>query len=297
MENAQYNRTRANRRSVDELCGQVYISENYALLPFSAFDAECDAGHLPCGIVVGVVCSGTVKLVINGRNFELRRDALFLLEENARLDAIKYSKACEGYVVCFSNSFLERIAVNLDGFISMRAMLGSQPCREFTSQDVTYLHNITAALSRTVGRAENPYNGKIISSLFSSLFYALMSSLSGGVDGASDDKKVLRSELLFHSFTRLLAEDCVRERSVEYYAKCLNITPKYLSVICRKHANKSASTIIDEAVVRRAKELLSQSGLSVQEVAEKMNFASQSFFGKYFKQRVGVSPSMYKLIV
>ena len=297
MENAQYNRARANRRSVNELCGQVYISENYALLPFSAFDAERDAGHLPCGIVVGVVCSGTVKLVINGRNFELRRDALFLLEEKARLDAIKYSKACEGYVVCFSNSFLERIAVNLDGFISMRAMLGSQPCREFTSQDVADLHNITTALSRTVGRAENPYNGKIISSLFSSLFYALMSILRGGVDGASDDKKVLRSELLFHSFTRLLAEDCVRERSVEYYAKCLNITPKYLSVICRKHANKSASTIVDEAVVRRAKELLSQLGLSVQEVAEKMNFASQSFFGKYFKQRVGVSPSRYKIIV
>ena len=36
-------------------------------------------------------------------------------------------------------------------------------------------------------------------------------------------------------------------------------------------------------------------GLSINEIATKLNFASQSFFGKYFKQRVGVSPSRYKI--
>jgi len=40
---------------------------------------------------------------------------------------------------------------------------------------------------------------------------------------------------------------------------------------------------------------LKYSGLSIQEISSKLNFASQSFFGKYFKQRVGVSPSRYKV--
>jgi AraC-like DNA-binding protein len=35
--------------------------------------------------------------------------------------------------------------------------------------------------------------------------------------------------------------------------------------------------------------------LSIRDIALKLNFASQSFFGKYFKQRVGVSPSRYKI--
>ena len=47
-------------------------------------------------------------------------------------------------------------------------------------------------------------------------------------------------------------------------------------------------------VIHRAKDLLRQSGLSIQEVADRLNFVSQSFFGKYFKQRVGISPSRYK---
>ena len=35
--------------------------------------------------------------------------------------------------------------------------------------------------------------------------------------------------------------------------------------------------------------------MSIRDIALKLNFASQSFFGKYFKQRVGVSPSRYKI--
>ena len=40
--------------------------------------------------------------------------------------------------------------------------------------------------------------------------------------------------------------------------------------------------------------MLMQSGLSIQDISERLNFVSQSFFGKYFKQRVGISPSRYR---
>jgi AraC-like DNA-binding protein len=96
-------------------------------------------------------------------------------------------------------------------------------------------------------------------------------------------------------FIAELSASCERERSVEYYAKQLGITPKYLSLICKKKVGKNASKVIDGAVVNKAKELLTQSGLSIQEVSERLNFVSQSFFGKYFKQRTGISPSRYKV--
>jgi AraC-like DNA-binding protein len=75
----------------------------------------------------------------------------------------------------------------------------------------------------------------------------------------------------------------------------MGITPKYLSLILKKKSGRNASKLIDEAVVYEAKRLLKYSGLSINEIATKLNFASQSFFGKYFKQRVGVSPSRYKI--
>ncbi len=43
-----------------------------------------------------------------------------------------------------------------------------------------------------------------------------------------------------------------------------------------------------------AKVLLKSTDLTVQEVAARLNFANQSFFGKYFKHQTGMSPSAYR---
>ena len=43
-------------------------------------------------------------------------------------------------------------------------------------------------------------------------------------------------------------------------------------------------------VITEAKYLLDNTDLSIKEIATKLNFPTQSFFGKYFKQYVGISP-------
>jgi len=43
-----------------------------------------------------------------------------------------------------------------------------------------------------------------------------------------------------------------------------------------------------------ARQLLSYSDLSVKQIAERLHFPNQSFFGKYFKQAAGVSPKHYR---
>ena len=40
---------------------------------------------------------------------------------------------------------------------------------------------------------------------------------------------------------------------------------------------------IDELVILEAKALLNSSSMNIQEIADRLNFANQSFFGKYFK--------------
>lgn len=59
-------------------------------------------------------------------------------------------------------------------------------------------------------------------------------------------------------------------------------------------SGKTAARWIDESVILEAKALLKYSGMSIQEIAYHLNFSTQSFFGKYFKQHTGTSPSRYK---
>ena len=75
------------------------------------------------------------------------------------------------------------------------------------------------------------------------------------------------------------------------------LTPNYLSSVVRKVSGKSATEWIDDFVISEAKIMLRYLDVSIQEVAYKLNFTTQSAFGKYFKQCTGMSPREFRKTV
>jgi len=98
---------------------------------------------------------------------------------------------------------------------------------------------------------------------------------------------------IFNKFLTLLDQHYKQERSVQYYANELNIQPKTLSTATVRYTGKTASRVIDEYVVMRIKIVLYNNRHNIKEVSDMFNFASQSFFGRYFKRIVGCSPRKY----
>ena len=101
---------------------------------------------------------------------------------------------------------------------------------------------------------------------------------------------------MFESFLKTVATHYKQQRSVTFYADKLYLTPKYLSCVIKEISGKSAGEWIDEQVILAAKALLKSSNMTIQEISVELNFANQSFFGKYFKQHTGISPKAYRKI-
>ena len=57
---------------------------------------------------------------------------------------------------------------------------------------------------------------------------------------------------------------------------------------------KSANKWIDESLIVEAKILLKTPDITVQRVADLLNFSDQSTFGKFFKKHVGLSPMEFR---
>ena len=147
-------------------------------------------------------------------------------------------------------------------------------------------------LIKTMLRSDKErYRHEIIRTLFTTAFYIITEINQREQPG---EIKQGRCEVLFDEFMSLLQQYNKRERNVSFYAKQLNITPKYLSSVVKEVSGKTAARWIDESVILEAKALLKYSGMSIQEIAYHLNFSTQSFFGKYFKQHTGTSPSRYK---
>ena len=273
-----------------------FKSNDFGLISLKRFIAPPEGVQIDIdGIWFVVVCSGSARADVNGKSCELFANSVALLDENSKLSSIKCSKACTGYVVSFSYPFVNKSVLDVSDFMALKLKCNNKPVVIVADEDIERLHRLSGILSDIVYSSDKyAYNDKIAASLFSSVFYMFMSVLKQSTEPIREVKRVSRPDKLLQEFIELLNEECERERSVEFYANKLNITSKYLSLICRNKMGRSASIVIEEAVIRKAKELLMQTGLSIQDVSQQLNFVSQSFFGKYFKQRVGISPSRYK---
>jgi AraC family transcriptional regulator, transcriptional activator of pobA len=99
---------------------------------------------------------------------------------------------------------------------------------------------------------------------------------------------------LFERFLQLVQEHCMEERTVEFYAGKLFITPKYLTEICKKNSGKTALEWIHNYTTHRLMILLQNTSLSLTQVADALNFSSHSFFSRYVRKVLGVSPTEYR---
>ena len=83
-------------------------------------------------------------------------------------------------------------------------------------------------------------------------------------------------------------------RKVAYYASLQNLSSKYFSSVLQMLTGKTGGEIIDERVILEARALLQKKALTVNQVADLLNFYDASIFGKYFKNLTKQSPLAYR---
>lgn len=107
-------------------------------------------------------------------------------------------------------------------------------------------------------------------------------------------KRTMQTGTLYARFIHLLQEHSMREREVQFYANQLNITAKYLNLVCKQNSGVTASEWIQRFAKERLELLLQNTQLNITEIANEMDFSSRSFFTRYVKKVLGVTPKEYR---
>lgn len=95
---------------------------------------------------------------------------------------------------------------------------------------------------------------------------------------------------LTQAFQDALATRFRQQKSVEFYAGHLCITPKYLYEICIKHLDKSPQAVIADVITTEALLLLQNSHEPVKNIAASLGFQDQGYFSRFIKKRTGKAP-------
>lgn len=94
--------------------------------------------------------------------------------------------------------------------------------------------------------------------------------------------------------TLLLAESNGRVRSVSVFANMLNVSPKYLSKCVKDESGRSPLDLVHETTVNTIRQQLRYSNKTIKEICTELDFPTLSFFGKFVKQHLGMSPTEYR---
>ncbi len=109
-----------------------------------------------------------------------------------------------------------------------------------------------------------------------------------------DEKRKDAAARLSDAFLYLVRQNFREQRFLDFYADKLGITPKHLSRVVKSKTGLSPVDWIERNVILEAKVLLKSSTLTIQQISDSLNFSSQSFFGKHFKQHTGYTPGEFR---
>lgn len=276
-----------------EMSDVFYLSDDLVITTLSAQNnTTADYPAAIDGFSAIIMIAGEATVSIDMKNYHVRPDNIVLFNPNTIIRTVKCSSNAAAYFLAFSKSFVNEIQIDLSTSLPVYMRIGKAPVLEVSPQDVSEIRQLFQLVKTMLRSDKERYRNEIIRSLFTTAFYIITEINQR--DRHQAEQKQGRCEVLFNEFMTLLQQYSKRERNVSFYAKQLNITPKYLSSVVKEVSGKTAARWIDESVILEAKSLLKYSGMSIQEIAYHLNFSTQSFFGKYFKQHTGTSPSRFK---
>ena len=246
--------------------------------------------------IVVLCLEGRGHVTIEGKSYDVRKDDMFICHPHQFIENVMMSYDFKFKGLLMSARYFQSIFY-LPGKI-WKAGLDVRKIPVFHLEDKDtegFLVNYEM-LRYKLSRTDLPHHKQTIKLLLQSLVYEMYDVIAPKMQQKEDKNYGYSSgEILFGRFANLLSTELPHRHPVGYYADKLCITPKYLSSICKKQTGKTASDIIDEMTINYIKQMLTSSEKSIKEIASEVGFDNLSFFGKYVKRELGMSPREYRM--
>lgn len=242
--------------------------------------------------MVVVLCTqGELQVCIDMKNCRLKPASIMTIcpDQNVRLTSL--TEDFEGYVVAIQRELLAS-AFYVKNVTPIESILFRSPVVNLNESSMAVFALYFACLDEIVQRLRGRHPEIIRCHLMSLLMSLKAIYREREVD--EEEETLTRSKIICHDFVQLVRRHYAEQHQLKFYADRLCVTPKHLMAVVKKELQKNPKRFIDEAIIADAKYQLMTTDLSMKQICDNLNFPNPSFFGKFFKQHVGVSPNTYR---
>lgn len=285
---------KSNKIIIDYLDDDIVIVNDLKGVPDSQ-----NTFRLGCFLFVFCI-EGCMQLDINYKTYQLNEGDILLGLPNTVIGRTLISPNYKIRLGGVSTRLLQRI-IKVEREIWDTAIhIRNNPVRrvEESNDDNIFGLYRNLILAKLGDKTPHHYHKAVIHHIFSAFYCELFGELNKEIRGNGEDEqqagKVNQSDYILRRFLELLSKDNGMHRTVSYFANKLCYSPKHLSKVIKDACGKTPLKLINDSCIECIKYRLKHSGKSVKEVSDEFNFPNQSFFGKYVKAHLGMSPAQYR---
>jgi AraC-like DNA-binding protein len=235
---------------------------------------------------------GEVRYSVDTEAHTVLANDMIIISEGQVTDDYMLSRDCNGIAIMVSDSFFDEIIKDIHELSQLFLFTRTHPVCHLTQQECDNIMSYFQVLKQKTDDLSHHFRRETVRSLLTTMVYDLSNIIIRMQ--SIGDRRQTRAEGIFTKFLQLVEKNFHNERRVSWYAHELCISPKYLSETVKQVSRRTPNEWIDNYVTLEIRVLLRNSTRSIKEIAEDMNFPNQSFFGRYFKEHVGMSPSEYR---
>lgn len=234
---------------------------------------------------------GRANVEINRQQYELKVGVQVVLFPGCIISITCVSADFQIAFVDFSNNILKEASIHIG--TSFKYHFWENPVSSLTEEQETEFLAQVKILNRIYADEANSYRMQIAKNYIQSLLLDIYDNRQRNFI-LTHPRGISRQEEIFNHFMELVHKHCINQREIAFYADKLCITARHLSTVVHNVSGTTAKSLIDEQVILESKVLLKSTNKSIKEIADMLHFADASFFGKYFKKYVGMTPLNFK---
>ena len=236
--------------------------------------------------------AGEGSFVFNERCYHIMKDDLVVIPNPSRVKNLAAHEDMQVEWFAADYKFLQNLLPSNNYSIGGSISLNQDPVIKLTNEQAVHLLDDFHRIRDRMNDRHLHFYQELMGSLCLTMMYDIFEAhaLRDATDTHTDRTSYIVKQLMALFATGI----CSTERDVRYYAERLNVSPKYLSATIKRVTGHSVTSYIDRHTIPILKDYLDDERLSLTQIADRMNFASLSYFSRYCTKHLGQSPSEYR---
>lgn len=242
---------------------------------------------------IGYVTKGYSITEINSNNYRLDVNSVFIMAPTHTCRLIECSSDYDVRLILLASNE-HNLSIHLNYLVKSERWTISyfNPVIQLTPDEVKIMIACTDRIAEQIYRNDCPNQKTFLRLAIEWHHVELDNIMQVRLKDPTDYNQPLsRQQSLARKLYLLIVNNYRKEHMARFYAEQMCLTPQYLNQILNYVLGKTLNGIITELLYSTARTLIISTDMTIQEIANELNFPDQASFSKFVKKMSGVSPN------